>query len=150
MTASDGDDRPGAPSSHGHSLEAQAVGKLERAGGAALVAQLAAMFLDDAPNRFAALRDSGSDSERLRLAHGFKTNCRILGAEGMAEHCQTLVEMAETGAAAEERGMQNGEAGLTDLEAFARVVDSLEAAFRDVEAEVVQLKEAAGRGDTQS
>ena len=124
------------------SWDGAAIWKIYRAGGAGLVGKLCTLFLDDAGGRIAELRGSSLHSEVIRVAHGFKTNCRMLGAMRMADLCHGLVERAE--AASQSTGPRMA---AEESEFISHVVE-LEAAYGDVRARIEQIRDAALRGES--
>lgn len=108
-------------------LDPAVVAELRRAqdayGNPDFVRQLVALFLANAPARMDLIRDAAASRDTAsleRLAHTLKTNCAVLGATRMAEACARM----------------EAAAGRSDL------VEA-EAAFREAEAQLPQVLEAA-------
>jgi HPt (histidine-containing phosphotransfer) domain-containing protein len=120
-----------------------AIWKIHKAGGAELVGKLCGLFLEEAGQRVDDLRSSVLWSDVKRVAHGFKTNCRMMGAEKMADLCHELVVRSEKGVPPEGSGVTADEAA--DL---SRWVDELQAAYQEIQVRIEQIHEAALRGET--
>jgi PAS domain S-box-containing protein len=79
-------------------LERDAIEQLRAgAGDDAFVVELVETFLRDAPALLATLR-GGNAQELRRAAHTLKSNARVFGATRLAELCQELEALAQTGA----------------------------------------------------
>jgi PAS domain S-box-containing protein len=86
-------------------LDQQALEQLRaRTGDDAFVVELVDTFLRDAPALIDTLRDALENEEAQglrRAAHTLKSNARVFGGTGLAELCQELETMAQTGALVE-------------------------------------------------
>jgi HPt (histidine-containing phosphotransfer) domain-containing protein len=77
-----------------------ALERLKRFGGAALVSQMVALFLEEAPRRITAIRDalrSGDLPAARQVAHSLKSSCGQMGALAMQElsrHIETDTDEA--------------------------------------------------------
>jgi CheY-like chemotaxis protein len=80
--------------------ERAALERMSRVGGAALVAELAALYLEDLPARIARTRDAlnARDSAGLaKAAHALRSSSAQLGAEALTSACDDVEDAAELG-----------------------------------------------------
>jgi signal transduction histidine kinase/HPt (histidine-containing phosphotransfer) domain-containing protein len=96
-------------------------------GGATMLKELIALFLEQAPGRIAQINQFLNDPQKMAFhAHALKSMSLNLGANRIGQLCQKLEELAHTG----------------NEESVARLAHELEVTFRDTQAELISLREA--------
>ncbi len=97
------------------------------AGGATMLKELIALFLEHAPERIAQINQFLGDPQKMAFhAHALKSMSLNLGANRIAQLCQKLEEMAHSG----------------NEESIARLAQELDRSFRNTQAELISLQES--------
>jgi len=84
-------------------IDAAALARLERIGGAPLVAEMIDLFLQDAPRRIAAAQQAqqqGDAAALLRAAHSLKSSCANVGLMGLRQLAAEIERLAGAGQSA--------------------------------------------------
>jgi PAS domain S-box-containing protein len=109
------------------SLDDGALKNLRDLGGDEFLGEVIEAFLADAPELLATLRrslDDANTEELRRAAHTLKSNGATLGAEGFADSCRTLEQLAKAG----------------DLDEAPELVDRIEQQYRPLEEALSALR----------
>jgi CheY-like chemotaxis protein/HPt (histidine-containing phosphotransfer) domain-containing protein len=109
------------------SLDDDALQNLRDLGGEEFLGEVIDAFLSDAPGLVATLSaslESGNAEELRRAAHTLKSNGATLGAEGFADLCRTLEQLAKAG----------------DLDEAPQLVDRIEQQYRPLEEALSALR----------
>jgi len=125
------------------SWDGTAIWRIYKAGGSGLVGKLCGLFLEEAGQKIDSLSRSVQWGEIKRVAHGFKTNCRMMGAEKMAALCHEIVVHSEKGSE-----LGGSEMAADEVAKLAPHVEELQAAYGEVQERVKQIHEAALRGES--
>ncbi len=96
-------------------------------GGATMLKELIALFLEQAPGRITQINQFLNDPHKMAFhAHALKSMSLNLGANRIGQLCQKLEEMAHSG----------------NEESIARLARELEVTFRSTQAELISLQES--------
>jgi signal transduction histidine kinase/HPt (histidine-containing phosphotransfer) domain-containing protein len=96
-------------------------------GGATMLKELIALFLEQAPGRIAQINQFLGDPQKMAFhAHALKSMSLNLGANRIAQLCQKLEEMAHSG----------------NEDSIARLASELDITFRGTQSELISLQDA--------
>jgi two-component system sensor histidine kinase BarA len=96
------------------------------AGGATMLKELIALFLEHAPERIAQINHFVNDPQKMAFhAHALKSMSLNLGANRIAQLCQKIEEMAHSG----------------NEDSITKLAQELERTFRQTQEELVSLQE---------